>query len=237
MIADDWILTVAPAWKGTFRQPAETLARLRDAATLIHENDRGTTSLFSVEDVRLVAKRSKRQERLLWIRVISLALGGEGARAFRNMSRLRHAGLPVPEPVLTLERVRLGFVLESWHVYRHVEGEPCTCADAARAARALEAVHACGWVHRDPHVGNFLKDGERTHIIDWAKARHWPFAYARRYDVVLLDKCCPGARLMYAGWRDEDLWSRLARLHNGWMVRWRAIKRGVRGHGTRWRSG
>jgi hypothetical protein len=226
---DHWILTVAPEWKGSFGAAARALELLQQPAALIQENDRGTVSLVRHGEILLVVKRSKTQAQRPWIQMLSLVRGGEGARAFRNMRRLRDAGLAVPEPVLALEQVRWRFVVASWHAYRHLAGQPCTCADAALVARTLADLHAHGWVHRDPHVRNFLRDGDAARIIDCAKARPWRFAYGRRYDVVLLDKCCPGARMLYPGWSESDPLGRLARWHNRWVVRWRRMKRAVRG--------
>lgn len=221
-------MTVAPAWRDALGDAADVRARLLRPASPIQENDRGTTSLVRVGDALLVVKRSRVQERRRWIQLHSVYRGGEGRRAFRNMGRLRDAGLRVPEPVFALDETRCGFVVASWHGYRFLEGEACTCADAPLVARTLARLHEAGWVHRDPHVRNFLTHGGEAGIIDCAKARPWRFAYARRYDLVLLDKCCPGARVHYPGYSAPDPLFSLARIHNQWIVTWRRIKRCVR---------
>jgi tRNA A-37 threonylcarbamoyl transferase component Bud32 len=127
-----------------------------------------------------------------------------------------------------LERTRVGFVVESWHAYRYLDGEPCTCADAPLIAATLKRLHDHGWVHRDPHVKNFLKHGGEAGVIDCAKARPWRLGYAQRYDVVLLNKCCPGARSFYPGFSASDPVYRLAQWHNNRIVQWRRVKRAVR---------
>ncbi len=119
--------------------------------------------------------------------------------------------------------------MASWHAYRYLDGDACTCADAALIARTLKHLHDRGWVHRDPHVRNFLKHGGEAGIIDCAKARPWRSGYARRYDLVLLNKCCPGARAFYPGFSTSDSLYVLAQWHNNWIVRWRRIKRRARG--------
>jgi tRNA A-37 threonylcarbamoyl transferase component Bud32 len=225
----NWTLTVAPAWKASLGDSARVLDLLQHPDMLVQENDRGVAVILRIGGATLVAKRSKTQEQRRWIQLSSIYRGGEGWRAFRNMSRLRDAGLPVPEPVLALERTRWGFVVASWHAYRYLDGQECTCADAALIARALKQLHEHGWVHRDPHVRNFLRNGDRASIIDCAKARPWRSTYARRYDLVLLNKCCPGARVSYPGFSPSDPLYHLAQLHNNWIVRWRGVKRAVRG--------
>ena len=228
-IHDHWTLTVAPAWEAALGDAAAVLELLRHPETLIQENDRGTVSVVQVEGAVLVVKRSRIQEQRRWIQLHSLYRGGEGLRAFRNLGRLREAGLRVPEPVLALEQTRCGFVVASWHAYRYLDGDACTCGDAALIARTLKQLHDCGWVHRDPHVRNFLKHGGEAGIIDCAKARPWRSGYARRYDLVLLNKCCPGARAFYPGFSTSDPLYVLAQRHNNWIVLWRRIKRRVRG--------
>lgn len=228
-IRSHWTLTAAPAWRGALGGAAAARALTTRPDRLIQENSRGTTALVRLGGDVLVVKRSLIQERRRWIQWHSLYRGGEGARAYRNLTCLREAGVRVPEPVFALEETRRGFVVASWHAYRYLEGEPCTCADAPLVARTLEGLHDAGWVHRDPHVRNFLKHGGEAGIIDCARARPWRFGYARRYDLVLLDKCCPGARVHYPGFSGADLLYRLAQRHNGWIVLWRRVKRTVRG--------
>ncbi len=228
MIHATWTLTVAPAWKASLGDAARVLDLLLHPDTLVQENDRGSVSIVRHGEAVLVVKRSKTQERRRWIQMLSPCRGGEGSRAFRNMSRLRDAGVSVPEPVLALEQTRWRFVVASWHAYRYLDGETCTCADAALIARALKDLHEHGWVHRDPHVRNFLKNGHRASIIDCAKARPWRSGYARRYDLMLLNRCCPGARVLYPGLSASDWLYRLAQRHNDWIVGWRRVKREIR---------
>jgi heptose II phosphotransferase len=222
-------LTVAPAWTASLGDAARVLDLLDRPDRLVQENERGSVSMLRHGEAVLMLKRSKTQEQRLWIQLHSLYRGGEGLRAFRNLARLRDAGLRVPEPVLALERRCFGFVVESWHAYRYLDGEACTCADAPLIAVTLGRLHDRGWVHRDPHVKNFLKRGGEAGIIDCVRARPWRFGYARRYDVVLLNKCCPGARAFYPGFSDSDPLHVLAQWHNDRVVQWRRVKRVVRG--------
>lgn len=228
-IRSHWTLTVAPAWRDALGDAAAARALVARADTVLRETSRGTTAVVRLGGDVLVVKRSFIQERRRWIQAHSVYRGGEGARAFSNLARLRAEGVRVPEPVFALDERRCGFVVASWHAYRYLEGEACTCADAPLAARALRRLHDAGWVHRDPHVRNFLKHGGEAGVIDCSKARPWRFAYARRYDLVLLDKCCPGARVHYPGFSGSDPLYRLARRHNAWIVSWRRVKRTVRG--------
>lgn len=141
-----------------------------------------------------------------------------------NMQRLYVLGLPVPEPVLVLEKKRFGFTLASWSLYRYVEGTACTCEQAAYIARMLQRMHRHGWVHRDPHVKNFLLHEDELYIIDCARARPWASRYRQMYDVLLLNNCCPGSFRHY-GITEQNGFYQLARLHHRLIKFWRRLKR------------
>ena len=223
-----WHLQVCPPWQAAFPTLATVFELLSRPAQVLQENNRGVVFLMRHRGTLLVAKRSKIQENKRWAQLTSLYRKGEGARLIANMTRLYALGLPVPEPVLVLEQKRAGFVVASWSVYRYLEGQACTCAESPLIAKMLEEIHARGWVHRDPHVKNFLWDGAYIRIIDCARARPWRFRYAQMYDVVLLDKCCPGSRTSYDLTSAAARVYRLAKFHNNLIVRWRRLKRMLR---------
>lgn len=223
-----WQLTVFPGWEAIFPDIDTVFRMIARPTQTLQNNTRGVVNLIDYHGATFIAKRSKTQERNLRAQVTSLYRKGEGARMLQNMARLRAVGLPVPEPVLTLEKKRWGCVVVSWCVYRYLEGQPCTCADVPRIATLLRTLHQCGWVHRDPHVKNFLRRDDTVWLIDCAKARPWRWRYAQMYDVVLLDKCCPGS-LRFYGVSASDPVYRLAKAQNNIIKFWRSVKRQLRG--------
>lgn len=204
------------------------VAFLAAHGTLVHESSRSRVVLCRHDGVDLVVKRSMRQESSRWIQLTSLWRAGEGVRTAGLLTRLRRSGLPVPEPVAAFDRRRRGIVIESWLVYRHVEGEPCGCAEAARIAALLRRMHEAGWVHRDPHVRNFLQTSTGLAMIDVGNARARTSRFARAFDVVLLDKCCPGSGRFYPDLDARSRWYRLARAASRSLVRWRRLKAWLR---------
>ncbi len=222
-----WTLTVFPRWQHLFSSVEQVLSLLESPSTVLQENSRGSVCLIQHNGYAFIAKRSKRQERNVWMQFTSLYRKGEGARALHNLARLYDLGLPVPQPVLVLEKIRWGCVVSSWSLYCYVDGEACTCADAAHIARLLKRIHQHGWVHRDPHVQNFLKHGEQLSVIDCARAKPWNWRYAQMYDLVLLNNCCPGS-LQYYGVSAASPLYRLAKAHNNLVKCWRYIKRIIR---------
>lgn len=219
-----WNLTVFPHWLAIFSSVDQVFSLLESPEKILQDNSRGVVCLIRHCGQLFVAKRSKRQERHLSVQITSLYRKGEGARTLDNMAKLYDLGLPVPVPVLILEKTRYGLVVASWSVYRYIEGDTCTCADASQIADMLKQMHRCGWVHRDPHVKNFLKIGEHLAIIDCARARPWRSSHARMYDVVLLNNCCPGSLSLY-GVSETDWRYRLAKTRNNLLQFWRKLKR------------
>jgi len=223
----EWRLRVFPAWRQMFPSISRVCQFLRQPERLLQENSRGVVFLLQLNGLRFIAKRSLRQERRWWLQFTSLYRGGEAARSSRNLARLTEAGLPVPPPVFVLERQRFGMTVASWACYQYVDGTTCTCEDAEEIARMLRRIHSAGWVHRDPHVQNFLRQNGEIRILDCARARPWRSRYAQMYDVVLLDNCCPNSVPRY-GISERDLFFRLAKAQNNLLKSWRRFKRRLR---------
>lgn len=226
-IKDGWKLSVFPQWKDTFPHIDEVFNILANPVRIIQENDRGIVKLIRHNDTLFIAKRSMIQENRRWAQFTSFYRKGEGTRTLRNMAGMYALGLPVPEPVFVLEKMTFGFVVASWSLYRYLEGTPCTCSESHLIADTLRKIHRKGWVHRDPHVKNFLWDGEKICIIDCARARPWQSEYAQIYDVVLFNNCCPGSLKQY-GISETHRVYRFAKFRNNTMKFWRRVKRKIR---------
>ncbi len=222
-----WQLSVFSPWQPIFSSITDVRAMLNHPEKMIQENSRGIVLMLHQNQTTFIAKRSLTQENRRWAQLTSCYRKGEGARTLRNMAALFHLGLPVPEPVLLLEKKRCGFVVASWSVYRYIEGQPCTCALSVQVAAMLKRIHQAGWVHRDPHVWNFLQHENSIHIIDCARARPWRSRYAQMYDVVLLNNCCPGSFSEY-GISENNRIYQLAKSQNNIIKLWRRIKRKIR---------
>ncbi len=221
---------VARAWRALVRSRADLLA-IAAAGRVVHDTPRSLVVVADTPAGPLVVKRSRRQERSRWLQATGWWRHGEGVRAFDLLARLAADGLPVPEPVAAADTRRGGFVVASWLAYRLVEGTPGTCEDAPAVARVLARMHALGWVHRDPHVRNFLRSDDRLVLLDVVSVRRRHSSWARAYDYALLEKCCPRWRADAAGVPVAASWLRLARVGCRAMVAWRALKRRVRSAG------
>jgi serine/threonine protein kinase len=96
-------------------------------------------------------------------------------------SRLKKSYPDVPEPLGWMERVRRGFVVESYYVSEAIGSGASIMEDPEKRekktfwidqlAKAVRNVHRAGLFHRDFHAGNFLWNGERLLITDLHSAR------------------------------------------------------------------
>ena len=222
-----WGVQVFPGWESYFSTIPDVGRILSSPKKILQYTKYSLVLLLEYEGQKFIAKRSLNQERRLWTKFTSLYRQGEGVRTMRTLNRMYTCGLPVPEPVLVLEKKRRGFTIASWSVYRYLEGETCGFEHSAQIAQALKMMHGKGWVHRDPHVWNFLDHKGQIQILDCERARPWSSKYAQMYDVVLLDKCSPGSAAFY-GVSIHDPVYRLARFQNLQLQRWRRIKRLLR---------
>ena len=220
---------VATEWK-TALPDALSVAAFVERATgpILHESSRGRVRLADHDGGQLVLKHSFRERASRWCRLVSRFRPAEGLRAFRVMRRLGAAGARVPEAVFGLELRRRGLAIDSWHAYRFVEGRAATVDDAEHVLDTLSALHSTGWVHRDPHLGNFLINDEGVVVLDCARARPSSSAYARAFDLVLLEKCCRGLGRPHLALRGPRALLGLARAHSRSLVAWRAAKRRAR---------
>lgn len=221
-------LRVADAWRHLVSCGADVRA-LAASHRVLQDSPRSLVCEASTPDGIVVVKRSRRQERSRWIQATGLWRHGEGVRAFDLLQQLSAAGVPVPEPVAAVDVRQGARVLESWVAYRHVEGEACACVDAPAIAELLVRLHAVGWVHRDPHVRNFLRTRDGLVMVDCVSARRRRGGFARAYDFVLLEKCCPSFRAAGVVSPATGSWLRLARLGCRTMVAWRRLKFRIRG--------
>ncbi len=220
---------VNPEWSDVFPHAGSATALVEgEAGTVLHESQRGRARVVEHARARLVIKHSFLERTSRWRRLVSLGRPAEGMRAFRNLQRLRDAKAPVPEPIFGLELRRWGLAADSWHAYCHLEGRPASVKDATRLVGALVALHARGWIHRDPHIGNFLVRDEDVLFLDCSRARPSRSPYSRAFDLVLLEKCCRGLGHHERVLPVDGTLIGLARIHSRALVAWRETKRWVR---------
>jgi len=104
----------------------------------------------------------------------------KGQKEFLIASQLEQRGLPVPRPLGWMERVRRGWVKESYYLSEAIgtgvsfieEGakskEPHSINELAKTVRKFQEA---GLFHRDLHGGNFLWEDDQLFLIDLHRAK------------------------------------------------------------------
>jgi hypothetical protein len=225
-----WRLRLAPGAEAVAESVLQRSSLPGPVAQVMRDDERSFVGVLEVGGVAVVAKRPRAQDRRAWIRWTTLWRPGHAFRALSAMWQLRRAGVPVPRPLLALERRRGGMVRESWLLYEFAPGRHCTEAEFPQIIGALRRLHALGWVHGDPQWRNFVSDGERVCLLDATPIRT-PFGrVSQAYDFVLL--CNSDRRfapLVPLAPGDPAL--HLARAYDRWVHAWRRVKRWVRSGG------
>ena len=132
---------------------------------------------FLVKQYRFVRAADRLRYRLL---------ADKGAREFRNLVRLRAAGVPVPR-AFTSGVLRLN---EAFFIGSFIEGGVSWPAHAdealvAKLARAVRRLHGERFLHRDLHAGNVLVAGGELYILDFHSGCFLPWL-PRRLEVRML---------------------------------------------------
>jgi tRNA A-37 threonylcarbamoyl transferase component Bud32 len=104
----------------------------------------------------------------------------KGQKEFLIASRLDGRGLPIPQPLGWMERVRKGWVRESYYLSEAIgtgvsfieevakSKEPHSIIELAMTVRKFQEA---GLFHRDLHGGNFLWNGDTLFLTDLHRAR------------------------------------------------------------------
>jgi len=104
----------------------------------------------------------------------------KGQKEFLIASQLERRGLPIPRPLGWMERVRKGWVKESYYLSEAIGTGVSFIEEAAKSrepnsihelARTVREFQEAGLFHRDLHGGNFLWEGGKLFLIDLHRAK------------------------------------------------------------------
>jgi len=136
---------------------------------------------------RVFLKRDKTKD---WIEGLKYLFSpSKGQKEFLIASQLEGRGLPIPRPLGWVERVRKGWVQESYYLCEGI-GTGVSFIEEAMKSREPRSIHElaktvrkfqeAGLFHRDLHGGNFLWEDENLFLIDLHRARIVKFLSLRR---------------------------------------------------------
>ena len=104
----------------------------------------------------------------------------KGQKEFHIASQLEQRGLPIPRPLGWMERVRKGWVKESYYLSEAIGTGVSFIEEAAKSkeprsinelAKTVRKFQEAGLFHRDLHGGNFLWEDDKLFLIDLHRAK------------------------------------------------------------------
>jgi serine/threonine protein kinase len=213
-----------PDWQKEF---VNLIKVLQNPQTILKHDHRSVVGTFTVGSVKYVVKKFTLQGTKLWFRLTSLLFPALGDISCRKSINLISDGILTPEPVLLMQQTRNHVVVESWLVYRYLDGQSLTSLDAAEIVSFIKQMHINGWVHRDPHPANFIRTENGVATLDPIRVKKTKSRYLRAYDVVLMEHDMPSARDLY-GKSELGFWFPFAVIGHNLVRSYRLSKYGIR---------
>jgi len=152
------------AWPGLLKQiNADTL-------TVLKRSDSGDVLsgelVIGGKPLPIIVKRPRRK---FWYRYVNeIGRGSRPRRAWMKAWRALHSDLPTAQPLLMIERRKLGYVVDGLLVLERVKGDTLETADLNslsaqdrerlfhRTGRVLRKIEALGWAHFDAKSSNWI---------------------------------------------------------------------------------
>jgi tRNA A-37 threonylcarbamoyl transferase component Bud32 len=146
---------------------------------IIKESTWRRAGIFSLEGGRRIFLKRDRTKGL-FEKMKYRFLPSKGRREWLLALQLRKKNVRIPEPLGWMERVRRGWVEESYYLSEAVGSGGALIDDSLRLkergtilrlAQTVRAVHDAGLNHLDFHAGNFLWDGDSLLLTDLHDSR------------------------------------------------------------------
>ncbi|MDP8240810.1 MAG: hypothetical protein P9X24_17115 [Candidatus Hatepunaea meridiana] len=217
-------IPIGPDWKADF---STLLNKFKNPDSILKHDNRSDVGTFKIGGLRYVIKKFTFQSTNTWLRLTSVFFPTQGEIACRNSLEMASVGINTPQPALLMQRTRGKVVANSWLVYRFVEGQPLTKDNTEDIVEFVKNMHRSGWIHRDPHPGNFISTPEGIITIDPIKARQTNNHYLKAYDVVLMEHDMPAARDIY-GRNELGRWFTYAKAGHALLKFYRSLKYSIR---------
>ncbi len=145
---------------------AELLALTTRTGEVIKDDHRSMVKRLIVDGHGIAAKQPRDKNRRKWIRLLSLVRNSEVRHTLTTLSTLQREAVETVRPIAALEKRVWGMVVDSWLFYFYRTGKPCSREQLQLIIDVLQALHRAGFRHEDPHIENFLYDGEKVFVID-----------------------------------------------------------------------
>jgi tRNA A-37 threonylcarbamoyl transferase component Bud32 len=146
---------------------------------VIKESKWRRAAIFSLpKGMRIFLKRDRTKGWMEFLKYFFLP--SKGRKEFLVASQLERKGLNIPKPLGWMERVRKGFVAESYYLSEAIGRGVSFIEEAAKSkepqvinqlAITVKKFQDAGLFHRDLHGGNFLWEEDSLYLTDLHRAR------------------------------------------------------------------
>ncbi|RMJ01779.1 hypothetical protein DOQ08_03058 [Marinobacter litoralis] len=179
---------------------------------VFRDNWRTLSAKVAFGDQVLILKVPRARNKRRWERLLTRFRGSDSVRHFRQLHFMRELGFQAPEPVLAGELKQGGAVIDSFVLYRFVEGIPPSHEHSEVVLGTLLALHDKGYVRNDPQLANFLLTDMGVCFIDFRlkKPRFFRLLSMNR-EVVQFLKSCSAPESIVPEHVRASIWFRIAK--------------------------
>lgn len=131
------------------------------------DNKRTLSAQFIFDDHHLILKIPRARNSRIWERFLTLFRPSESRRIHDSQLKLQELSFIGPTPILAAERRTMGCVVESFVIYRYLDGVPGQEKDAQEILSNLIGLHERGYLRGDPQLVNFIIDKGDVQFIDF----------------------------------------------------------------------
>ena len=190
----------------------------------LKNNSRSLLVLIDFKGKPILLKNPREKNTRKWIRFTTLYRKGEAFKNLLNLANLEKLQIKSNTPMLAMQKIRWGMVVDSWLVYEFQSGRPCSEAQYPLVVQKLRQFHAHNLLHGDAQIENFLVDDGTIITLDAHLKKPLLGTISKFLEYFYLQKSAPGIERYYA----LDTGSLTYRLTAGYSRlywTWRAYKK------------
>jgi len=146
---------------------------------VVEESKLRWAAIFTLPNERRIFLKRDRTKG--WLESLKyFLLASKGRKEWFIAYQLRKRHLNIPQPLGWMEKVRFGFVKESYYLSEAIGSGTSLIEDLSilkeslstnELAGAVRKIHDAGLFHNDLHAGNFLWDGQSLFLTDLHRAK------------------------------------------------------------------
>lgn len=136
---------------------------------LEYKNDESSfVSRIKIKDFEdMIFKIPRNRNSRLWEIFLTLFRESDSFRVAQSLKIANEAGLNSPSLIFAAQKRKFFVVIDSFFVYKFVEGREVMDSDLPKILRSLQILHSKGYIRSDPKIENFLMKEDKVYFIDF----------------------------------------------------------------------